>query len=191
MKQNNSQRNGEDEAASSDAGATGTSADEIADADAVMQNGTEAAGSASEVQEIRDRHLRLAAEYDNYRKRTERERGESWLRAQAQLVERLLDPLDDLQRVADYDAEQTPAASLLEGVQLVERKLMRALEAAGLEPIDAAGQPFDPGVHEAIATTEAESPEQDDEVAQVFQNGYTFKGVLLRPARVQVRKYNG
>ena len=140
---------------------------------------------------MRDRHLRLAAEFDNFRKRTERERTESWTRAQAQLMERLLEPMDDLQRVADQDAEKTPAAALLEGIQLVERKLFRALEGAGLETIDPAGEPFDPAVHEALMSVPAEGEAEDETVGDVFQKGYRVKGVLLRPARVQVRKYEG
>jgi molecular chaperone GrpE len=146
-------------------------------------------GGASELEAQRDRYLRLAAEYDNYRKRTERERSESWIKAQAQLVERILDPLDDLQRVAHYSVENTSVEALLEGVQMVERKLLRALESAGLEPLDASGQPFDPAIHEAINTAPAESREEDDTVADVYQKGYQLKGVLLRPARVQVKKY--
>ncbi|MBA4159472.1 MAG: nucleotide exchange factor GrpE, partial [Gemmatimonadetes bacterium] len=141
--------------------------------------------------EARERYLRLAAEYDNFRKRTERERTESWTRAQAQLVERLLDPLDDLQRVAHVDAEKASAFSLLEGVQMVERKLLRILQGAGLEVVEAEGQPFDPEAHEAIMTSPAEERESDDTVAEVFQTGYCFKGTLLRPARVRVSKYEG
>ncbi|HET7321728.1 MAG TPA: nucleotide exchange factor GrpE, partial [Longimicrobiaceae bacterium] len=155
----------------------------------------DAAGSAAgenaqaEVQALKDRYLRLAAEFDNYRKRTERERTESYTRAQAQLVEKLLDGLDDLQRVAHFNAETTTVEALLEGVQMVERKLFRALEGAGLEVIDAHGQPFDPAVHEALMTAGTEKEEEDESVGAVFQTGYRFKGELLRPARVQVRKY--
>jgi molecular chaperone GrpE len=78
---------------------------------------------------------------------------------------------------------------VIEGVRLVERKLLRALEEAGLEPVEAAGTPFDPEVHEALMTVPAEEPEEDDMVADVFQEGYRFKGVLLRPARVRVKKF--
>ncbi len=145
--------------------------------------------AAAEIQALRDRHLRLAAEFDNYRKRTERERTESWTRAQAQLVEQLLDPLDDLDRVAQLDADSSREEALLQGVQLVRRKLLRALEAAGLETIDAAGQPFDPERHEALMMVPTEVRDEDDTVADVFQKGYSFKGILLRPARVQVRKH--
>lgn len=145
-------------------------------------------GSDVEQQAMQDRYLRLAAEYDNYRKRSERERGEAWVRAQAELVKKILDPLDDLQRVADFTVDNTTVEALIEGVQMVERKLLRALETAGLEVIEATGQPFDPAVHEALMTAPTTVPEEDDSIGAVFQNGYGFKGVLLRPARVQVRK---
>lgn len=151
------------------------------------------AGSApeSELQSLRDRYLRLAAEYDNFRKRTERERSEAWTRAQAQVVQQLLDALDDLQRVAHFNTETASVQSLLDGVQMVERKLFRVLEGAGLEVVDASGRPFDPSVHEALMTTAADRQEDDESVGQVFQQGYRFKGELLRPARVQVRKFEG
>jgi molecular chaperone GrpE len=144
-----------------------------------------------EVQALRDRYLRLAAEFDNYRKRTERERAESRDRAQAQVVQRLLEPLDDLQRVAHFDGETADVESLLEGVRLVERKLLRVLESAGLEVIDASGQRFDPEQHEALMAGTTEDREEDDTVGQVFQAGYRFRGQMLRPARVQVRKFQG
>jgi molecular chaperone GrpE len=147
------------------------------------------ADPGSELQAVRDRHLRLAAEFENYRKRVERERSESWVRAQAQLAERLLEPLDDLQRIADFDPATTPSSALHEGAEMVEKKFLRALESAGLEEIDAAGKPFDPTQHEALATAPAESADEDDTVAQVYRKGYRFKGVLLRPAQVVVKKH--
>lgn len=148
-------------------------------------------GESGELQALRDRYLRLAAEFDNYRKRTERERAEHSIRAQGKLVQSLLDAVDDLERVADYTPDTTTVAALLEGVQMVERKLLRALEAAGLEPVDAHGEPFDPMHHEALMTAETEHPHEDETVGEVFQKGYRFQGHLLRPARVQVRKHGG
>ena len=88
-------------------------------------------------------------------------------------------------------AASRTAPAVIEGVQLVERKLLRALSSAGLEEVEAEDQRFDPASMEALMTVEAESPAQDETVAAVFQKGYRFKGQLLRPARVQVRKYNG
>jgi molecular chaperone GrpE len=144
-----------------------------------------------ELSSLRDRHLRLAAEFDNYRKRVERERAEAFVRAQAQLLERLLEPLDDLQRIADFDPATTASSALHEGAEMVERKFLRAMESAGLEIVEAEGKDFDPAIHEALTTVPAAAAEDDDTVAQVFQKGYRFKGLLLRPARVVVRKFNG
>ena len=146
---------------------------------------------AAENEALRDRYLRLAAEFENYRKRTDRERSELQDRAQAQLVKRILDPLDDLQRVAHFTADKTTVEALLEGVQLVERNLLRALESAGLEMVEAHGQPFDPEHHEALMTAPTDHEAEDESVGDVFQKGYRFRGELLRPARVTVRKYGG
>ncbi|MFL5541779.1 MAG: nucleotide exchange factor GrpE [Longimicrobiaceae bacterium] len=153
------------------------------------EGGQGGADPAAELQGVRDRYLRLAAEFENYRKRVERERAESWVRAQAQLAERLLEPLDDLQRIADFDPAITPSTALHEGAEMVEKKFLRALEGAGLEEIDAAGKAFDPTQHEALTTAPAQSEEEDDTVAQVYRKGYRFKGVLLRPAQVVVKKH--
>jgi molecular chaperone GrpE len=141
--------------------------------------------------EMRDRHLRLAAEFDNYRKRVARERSETWQRAQAELAERLLDPLDDLQRFTNADPQDLTEEAVLEGMRLVERKITKTLEAAGLEALDAEGQPFDPEIHEAVTTAPTDDREADESVADVFQRGYRFKGTLLRPARVRVHRYTG
>ncbi|HEX7050311.1 MAG TPA: nucleotide exchange factor GrpE [Longimicrobiales bacterium] len=171
---------------------------ETAEAGAPEVAGTESVPEAAdpqleslrvELEALNDRHLRLAAEFDNYRKRNERERAELWTRAQADLVTRLLEVLDDLQRVADHEAEQGTIGALLDGVRLVEKKYRRVLESAGLEPIDAEGEFFNPATMEALMTVPAERPEDDDLVADVFQQGYRFKDVLIRPARVRVRKY--
>lgn len=141
-----------------------------------------------EVSTMSDRHLRLAAEFDNYRKRVEREKTEAWGRAQADLAGRLLDALDDLERVGHHAGGST-AEALVQGVLMVERKLRQVLQAAGLETVEAEGAPFDPNSMEAVAMIEAETPEDDDVVSDVFQPGYRFKGTLLRPARVRVKKF--
>jgi molecular chaperone GrpE len=149
------------------------------------------AGEENETVAMRERLLRLAAEYDNFRKRTEREKSENRLRSQAEIVSALLEPLDDLQRIADFDPATNSAQSLHEGAEMVEKKFLRVMEGAGLEFIEALDQRFDPALHEALTTVPAESEEQDDTVAQVYRKGYRFKGILLRPAQVVVRKFNG
>jgi molecular chaperone GrpE len=139
-----------------------------------------------ELGELKDRYLRLAAEFDNFRKRTQRERAETWSRAQANVVEGVLEVLDDLARVAHLDAGTTAAKDVLAGVELVERKLVRQLETVGLERVGEPGVVFDPNIHEAVSSVPAPAAEQDHTVAQVFQAGYRFGGGLLRPARVSV-----
>jgi molecular chaperone GrpE len=141
----------------------------------------------AELDELRDRHLRLAAEYDNFRKRTARERLDLRSRAQAELVGVLLDAVDDLGRVAHLDPATTAGSDVIAGVELVERKLLRLLAGAGLERVAEADVPFDPNQHEAIGMVPAERPEQDHTVGTVAQVGYRFGGQLLRPARVLVR----
>ena len=142
----------------------------------------------SQLEETRERQLRLAAEFDNYRKRVSRERVEQSDRAQASLVTRLLDVLDDMDRLS-AEGNAASAESLREAVALVDRKLRKELESAGVERIDPTGQPFDPSLHEAVSTLPPPKPELDHAVASTFQTGYRFKGTLVRPARVQV--YSG
>jgi molecular chaperone GrpE len=138
-----------------------------------------------------DKYLRLAAEYDNFRKRTAKERAEAGSRAQAELVAKLIDALDDLSRFAHIDPETTDAQTLHRGIELVEQKLHKVLGSAGLEVINPLDQTFDPTLHEAVATEPALSPEDDHTVGRVFQPGYRFNGQLLRPARVVVKQWNG
>jgi molecular chaperone GrpE len=140
----------------------------------------------SEADVWKDRHLRLAAEYDNFRKRTIKERAETWTRAQADLVNRLADALDDLARFAHIDPAEIDAKTLHDGVDMVERKVWKELESAGVTRIDKAGVPFDPNVHEAVTTQPAAKPDQDHTVGQVVQPGYKMRDTLLRPARVIV-----
>ena len=174
------------------AGAESTVSAEGGGASTPADGGAEAelAALRAELETLNDRYLRLAAEFDNYRKRIERERAEAWTRAQADLAARLLESLDDLQRVTAYEADGASIDSVLEGIRLVEKKLRGALEASGLIAIDVAeGQPFDPATMEALMTVPAETSAEDDVIADVFQKGYRFKEILLRPARGRVRKF--
>jgi molecular chaperone GrpE len=139
----------------------------------------------AELAEMKDRHLRLAAEYDNYRKRSSRERAELADRAQASFVAQLLDVLDDLDRLVASDPS-TPLNTLREGLNAVDRKLWKELQDAGVERIDPVGTAFDPALHEAVSTTPAPDRSKDQMVSATFQPGYRFKGTLVRPARVQV-----
>lgn len=164
------------------------------DEDAIEAEGTETM-SVDALQDAlafeKDQHLRLAAEYDNFRRRSQRERQEAGARGQAELVKSLLEPFDDLDRFANVEPSSTTASIVIEGVAMVERKMARALSAAGLEIVNPVDAPFDPNLHEAVATTPAASQVEDSTVSQVYQLGYVFAGQLLRPARVVVRQWQG
>ncbi len=135
---------------------------------------------------LNDRHLRLVAEFNNFRRRSEQERLSAWSRAQADLVGKFVEVVDDLQRVANLDLSNATVEAIMEGIDLVDRKVMRVLEDAGVLLLDPAGEPFDPETMEAMMRVPAESDAQVDTVAQVFQKGYQLKGILVRPARVSV-----
>jgi len=139
----------------------------------------------------RDRYLRLAAEYDNYRKRSAKERQDVGARAQADLVRQLVEALDDVARFAHVDPATTDAGTIVQGVDMVEKKLLKALGNAGLEVINPVGETFDPALHEAVATEPTSAREDDHVVSRVYQPGYIFKSQLLRPARVVVKQWNG
>ena len=141
-----------------------------------------------EFHQLNDRHLRLVAEFNNFRRRTEQERLGAWSRAQADIVGEFLDVLDDLSRVAELDLNNATVEGIMEGVDLVEKKFIRMLEVSGVEVIDPSDSLFDPEEMEAVMRIPTESEDQDDLVAQVFQKGYSLKGILVRPARVSVYK---
>jgi molecular chaperone GrpE len=147
--------------------------------------------TARELAEQRDKYLRLAAEYDNYRKRSARERSEAEMRGQTGLIKQLLDPLDDLSRFAHVDPASVDPTTIVQGADMVERKLRKVLSGAGVEVIDPVDAQFDPAVHEAVSTEPAKSPEDDHMVSRVFQVGYRHGGQLIRPARVVVKQWNG
>jgi molecular chaperone GrpE len=142
-----------------------------------------------EFEGLNDRHLRLAAEFNNYRRRVENERTELWSRAQADLVSRFLDVLDDLQRVAGLDLTNATVEAIMEGIDLVDRKFVRVLGDVGVSVMDPSGEQFSPETMEAMMRVPAESEEEDGTVDQVFQKGYTLGGQLVRPARVSVRQH--
>jgi molecular chaperone GrpE len=157
----------------------------------VADAGAERARLEAALQAERDKHLRLAAEFDNFRKRTIRERQEAGGRAQADLVQGLIEVLDDIMRFAHLDPASVDSGTVVQGVAMVERKVMKTLSGHGLEIVDPVGRPFDPAFHEAVATEPATSADEDHLVARVYQPGYLFRGQLLRPARVVVKQWLG
>lgn len=140
----------------------------------------------AELSSLNDRYLRLAAEFDNFRKRTVRERAEWRERAQADFARQLLETLDDLGRVAALEASNASVHDVIEGIHMVERSLLQELERTGFERVGTPGEPFDPNHHEAIATQPATDETPAGTVGTLVQPGYRLGNVLLRPARVIV-----
>lgn len=147
--------------------------------------GDEVAELARRNAELQDRLLRLQAEFDNFRKRTERERMEFAEYAGEQTVRALLPVLDDFERALKAAAPGAAGDEFVRGIELIYNRLSDTLKKQGLEPISAAGARFDPHQHEAIGRLETDEHE-DNTVVQEFQRGYNYKGRLLRPAMVQV-----
>ena len=131
-----------------------------------------------------DRLDRLRAEFDNYRKRVERDREVYHREAVAALAERLLPVLDNFER-ALCSPSNDESDGFRDGVKLIYRQLIDELRREGLEPIDAVGTPFDPARHEAVSTDiSGENP--PNIVLEEFQRGYMLQGTLLRPSKVRV-----
>lgn len=137
-----------------------------------------------ELEEIKDRYLRVCAEFDNYRKRTLREIKEIREVATEQLIKDLLPVLDNFERALQHAVD--PEDAFVSGVRMVFSQMKDILMARGLLPIEAIGQPFDPGLHEAIAQIETDQPEGT--VVQEYEKGYLLGKRVLRPAKVVVSK---
>jgi molecular chaperone GrpE len=139
------------------------------------------------LQESEDRVLRLAADFENSRKRLEREREISLKYAEENILKDLLPGIDNIERAVDQGREVNSLESLLQGVELTRDGLLATLEKYGVKAIDSIGQPFDPNLHEALATEETDKMEPNM-VLREFQKGYIYRDRLLRPAKVIVSK---
>jgi molecular chaperone GrpE len=137
-----------------------------------------------EKQELYDRLVRQQAEFENYRKRIQREEEEFRQRATADLVRALLPTLDGFERALKQRDSRVPG-QFYGGMELIYKQLTGALSRAGLTPIDTVGKIFDPHVHQAVGTVEAPG-HSDHEIVEELQKGYLFKERLLRPAIVRV-----
>lgn len=140
--------------------------------------------------ELQETLARRQADFENYRKRIERERTETYNRVVGDVVSKLLPVLDNLRRALDAEASIEAAESdefrhFLNGVELIDKQLRDVLEGLGLQPVAAVGQPFDPHIHEAVATEPSEDYEPDT-VVQELVRGYRLGEKLLRPAIVKV-----
>ena len=137
-----------------------------------------------ELGELRDQLLRRRADFENYKKRVERDRQQAAQDAAANLLEALLPALDNFDRALETGGSE---AALREGVELIRRQLVSVLEAKGVSVQDPVGQPFDPEIHQALSY-EAVPGAPDGTVVEVFRKGYFLGGRLLRAALVKVAK---
>jgi len=149
------------------------------------QDATDPAELKRQRDDYYDRLLRKTAEFDNYRKRTDRERVQLADAAAADLLQELLPLVDDLERA--LKAEGAEAASIRKGVELIHKQLLETLRKRGVKPIDALGTDFDPHFHMAVAHEPAEG-RREGEVIEEFRRGYMLGDRLLRPAMVKVAK---
>ncbi|MFZ9054324.1 MAG: nucleotide exchange factor GrpE [Flavobacteriales bacterium] len=148
-------------------------------------SGTETLASEEEQTDWQDRYLRLYAEFDNFRKRTMRERGDLIRNASKDVLEKLLPVLDDFQRAATASADATDVNGIREGQQLIHNILKQILKAQGVEEIEVkSGDVFDVDLHEAI--TRIPSPELSGKVVDVVEAGYKLNDAVIRYAKVVV-----
>jgi molecular chaperone GrpE len=137
---------------------------------------------------LQDRLLRKQAEFENYRKRIERERSEYAQFASAELMRELLNALDSFDlAIRNAGKEKSAGDNMLRGLDLVYKQFQDTLGRFGLKAIEAAGQPFDPNFHQAVSTVPTDEVEENT-VVDELRRGYTLNGRLLRPAMVSVSK---
>ncbi len=137
---------------------------------------------AADKAELHDRLLRRQADFDNFRKRAERDRSDFLQYAGMEFAREMLPILDDFDRAFKVE---TADANYAKGVELIYTRMYETLKKMGLEPMDTVGKTFDPNLHQAVERVETGEAE-DQSILAEFQKGYTFKGKLLRPAMVKV-----
>lgn len=135
--------------------------------------------------DFKDRWLRAAADYDNLRKRMEKEREQIMCYANERLIMDLLPILDSLDRALHTPSGAGSAQKISEGVKMIERQLTGVLEACGLEPLKAVGSVFDPNMHQAVSVLPSDAHTEGTVVGEL-QKGYRLKGKVLRPSMVHV-----
>ena len=139
----------------------------------------------AQMEELKDRYLRVAADFDNYRKRVEKEKEDIVCYANERLISDLLPVLDNLERALANDFEGAEVENILDGVRMVSQQLQSVLTGCGLEPVKAVGSAFDPRFHEAMRQIPS-SEHSPNTIIEVYQRGYLLKGRLLRPALVAI-----
>lgn len=138
------------------------------------------------IEDQKDKYLRLSAEFDNYRKRTMREKAELILNGGAKSITSILPVIDDLERAVSTMQTATDVEAIKEGVELIYSKFLSILGQNGVKAIETKNQPLDTDYHEAIAVIPAPSEEQKGKILDCVQTGYTLNDKVLRHAKVVV-----
>lgn len=141
----------------------------------------------AEYEELMNRYVRLQADFNNFRKRTEKEKESSYHFAAQEIIASLLPVMDNFDRALKVDIKETNVENLYKGVEMVYKQLIESLQANGLEEINAVGEKFDPNYHHAVAQEESEEYEENV-VTEVFLKGYKVKDKVIRPSMVKVSK---
>jgi len=139
-----------------------------------------------EIAELNDRYLRLYSEFDNYKRRTAKERLELFKTAGEDIIVSLLPVLDDLDRAMKAAQDSKEAKEVRQGMELIKSKLMATLEQKGLEPMNSKGKPFDTDNHEAITKIPAPKKKLKGKVVDVIEKGFLLNGKVIRHAKVVV-----
>lgn len=152
------------------------------------QKGTDDDGEklASELSEMKDKYLRLYAEFDNYRKRTMREREELIKTAAESAIKSVLSTLDDLERAIKAAKSSNEESTILEGIMLIYEKMFKTLEQQGLKVMDSDGQDFNPDLHEALTKIPVPSDDLKGKVIETIEKGYYLRDKIIRYAKVVV-----
>lgn len=140
----------------------------------------------NQLAELKDQYLRKVAEFDNYRKRTLKEKTELILNGGEKVITSILPILDDFERAEDNISKATDLDALKEGVELIFQKLLKVLEAQGLKKIETHEADFNTDFHEAIAMVPAANEEQKGKVVDCVQTGYTLNDKVIRHAKVAI-----
>jgi molecular chaperone GrpE len=141
-----------------------------------------------ENQELKDKYLRLYAEFDNFKKRTVKEKLEMMKTASSNTMQALLPVLDDFDRAKKNADDENTSETFSEGVSLVYQKLYAALQSKGLKPMESNGQPFDPELHEAVTEIPAPNEDMKGKIIDTIERGYFLNEKIIRHAKVVVGK---
>lgn len=150
-----------------------------------IMDSKEASSVDDELKAAQDRYLRLAAEFENYKKRIQREQEEYGKYANERLLKELLPVLDNLQRALQHSDQSSNTNGLVQGVELTCKQYLEVLSRFGVRPIPSVGLPFDPAVHQAVATVESKG-QAPHTIVEEYEKGYYLHDRVLRPASVTV-----